>query len=103
MSGASDERADKARRSGRTVPVGAGGGLRMTVLASLERITSLTSVGRLVLLAQSHARDRALFTDRLAGKGRDGGRPGGAPGTTLCLKARSMTRARGEQSRLRGQ
>ena len=36
-------------------------------------------------------------------KGRDGGRPGGTPGTTLCPEARSMTRARGEQSRLRGQ
>ena len=65
MSGASDERADKARRSDSPVPKGAGGGLRMTVLTSLERQTSLTSVGRLVLLARRHARDYALFTDRL--------------------------------------
>ena len=66
MSGASDERADKARRSDSPVPKGAGGGLRMTVLTSLERqTTSLTSVGRLVLLARRHARDYALFTDRL--------------------------------------
>ena len=33
----SDERADKARRSASPVPPGAGGGLRMTALASLER------------------------------------------------------------------
>ncbi len=65
MSGASDERADKARRSDSPVPKGAGGGLRMTVLTSLERQTSLTSVGRLDLLARRHARDYALFTDRL--------------------------------------
>ena len=65
MSGASDERADKARRSGSPVPKGAGGGLRMTVLTYLERQTSLTSVGRLVLLVWRHARDYAPFTDRL--------------------------------------
>ena len=64
-SGASDERADKARRYDSTVPKGAGGGLRMTVLTSLERQTSLTSVGRPDLLALRHARDYALFTDRL--------------------------------------
>ena len=79
MSCASDERADKARRAGSTVPEGAGGGLRMTVLASLERQTSLTSVSRLVLLAQSHARDHALFTDRLSCKARDGREVGRAP------------------------
>ena len=39
--------------------------LRITVLASLERQTSLTVVGRLVLLARRLARDCALFTDRL--------------------------------------
>ena len=33
----SDERADKARRPASPVPSGAGGGLRMTALASLER------------------------------------------------------------------
>ena len=33
----SDERADKARRPASPVPPGAGGGLRMAVLASLER------------------------------------------------------------------
>ena len=39
--------------------------LRITVLASLERQTSLTVVGRLVLLAGRLARDCALFTDML--------------------------------------
>ena len=33
----SDERADKARRPANPVPPGAGGGLRMTALASLDR------------------------------------------------------------------
>ncbi len=33
----SDERVDKARRPASPVPLGAGGGLRMAVLASLER------------------------------------------------------------------
>ncbi len=86
MSRTSDERADKARCAGGTVPSGAGGGLRMTVLASLERQTSLASVGRLVLLAQSHARDRALFTDRLSAKAvTEGGREG-PPARPLALK-----------------
>ncbi len=35
--GASDERADAARRADGPVPSGAGGGLRITALASLER------------------------------------------------------------------
>jgi len=58
MSRTSDERADKARCAGGTVPSGAGGGLRMTVLASLERQTSLASVGRLVPEAQRMTRAR---------------------------------------------
>ena len=71
---------------GSTVPEGAGDGLRMTVLASLERQTSLTSDGRLVLLAQSHARDRALFTDRLSAKAvTEGGREG-PPARPFALK-----------------
>ena len=37
----SDERADNARRPDGPVPSGAGGGLRMTVLASLERRPAL--------------------------------------------------------------
>ena len=65
MSGASDERADKARRSKSPLPKGAGGGLRMTVLTSLERQTGLTSIGRLDLPARRRARDYALFSDRL--------------------------------------
>jgi hypothetical protein len=39
--GASDERADKARHADGPVPPGAGGGLRMTVLAALERPPAL--------------------------------------------------------------
>ena len=63
--GALDERDDKARCPASPVPSGAGGGLRMTAVASLERRSSLPSVGHFVLLARRYARDRALFGDRL--------------------------------------